>query len=381
MWGLLLLLHFPLSGESVMLKSYRYAFSGLGTLLLVGFFFIAAVGNVSAAEAKATLNVRSAILLDAHTGKVLYEQNADTRIPPASLTKVLSMMIALDKIKAGKASLSDKVAISRRAASQAGSKMHIRRGEKLTLNRLLTGMAVSSGNDASMAVAEHIGGSEKNFVRLMNAKAKQLGMRNSSFKNPNGLPAPGQVTTARDMARLSYYYLRFHPDALRYHKQQTLRHNGRLTTNKNPLLGSCPGADGLKTGWITASGYNIISTVRRGNARLIAVVLGAQNSKIRGMEISRILEAGFDARNRGISVASALNSGKSYPVYAQASDSVGEKKLISKKSKRSKLKPGRQSRSQKALSAKESRRKKEAAQRQARKKTGTTQASRSARQG
>lgn len=257
--------------------------------------------------ASGPLQVRSAILLDARTGKVLFAQNADQRIPPASLTKVLSMMVTLDAVRAGKIKLSDQVRVSRHAANQGGSRMGLRAGERLSLNRLLMGMAVSSGNDASMAVAERIGGSGKTFVRMMNAKARQVGMRASTFKTPNGLPAPGQYTTARDMGRLGYAYLKRHPNALQYHRVRVLKHHGAVTTNKNPLLGVCPGADGLKTGWVSASGYNIISTVRRGNTRLIAVILGADSPSMRSREIRRLVEAGFRARTTGVSVASALS--------------------------------------------------------------------------
>lgn len=281
-----------------------------GILLLTGVLLLTSL--LSAPLAAAALDVRSAILIDARSGKVLYSQNPDIKIPPASLTKVLSMMVALDHIRAGRASLGDSVRISRNAANQGGSRMHIRKGERITLDRLLMGMAVSSGNDASMAVAEFVGGFSKKFVQLMNTKAKQLGMTNSTFKNPNGLPAQGQFTTARDMGRLSYQYLKAHPRALRYHKVQMIKHNGRVTTNKNPLLGCCPGADGLKTGWIVASGYNIISTVHRGNTRLIAVVLGAENSNVRSSEIHRLIEAGFESRARGITVASVLRTNRSY---------------------------------------------------------------------
>lgn len=272
--------------------------------------------NAARQAPRGPLNVRSAVLLDAKTGKVLFAQNPDQRIPPASLTKVLSMMVTLDAVRAGKIKLSDTVRVSRHAANQGGSRMGLRAGERLSINRLLMGMAVSSGNDASMAVAERVAGSGKQFVKLMNAKARQVRMRSSTFKTPNGLPAPGQYTTARDMGRLSYAYLKRHPSALQYHRVRVLKHRGAVTTNKNPLLGVCPGADGLKTGWVSASGYNIISTVRRGNTRLIAVILGAESPADRSREIRRLVEAGFQSRAKGISVASALSKQKNVQ-YAQ----------------------------------------------------------------
>ena len=270
------------------------------------------------AAGRRDVNVRSAIVLDVKTGRVLFEQNADARIPPASLTKIMSMLVTLDKVSARRVSLKDMVRVSRKAAREGGSKMHIRQGEIVTLDRLLMGMAVSSGNDASVAVAEHVAGSTPAFVRLMNAQARKLGMKNTSFKNPNGLPAPGQFTSARDMGRLARYYLKMYPNALRYHRTRRITHNGRTTTNKNPLLGVCPGADGLKTGWINASGYNIISTVKRKGVRLLVVALGARTPAVRAAEVRRLVEAGFEARKRGVSVAAALRGG-----------SEGEKTLAS----------------------------------------------------
>ena len=250
---------------------------------------------VAAMPALAGLNVRSAILMDMNTGSVLYAQNADSRIPPASLTKIMTMYVIMDQVQAGKVKLSDKVKISPNAAKQGGSRTHLKAGEKVQLDFLLAGMAVSSGNDAAIAAAEHVAGSTRGFVRLMNAKAKKLGLKNTTFSNPHGLPAKDQETTARDMLTLSASYLKTHPSAMRYHSMLTLKHRGRITVNKNPLLSSCPGADGLKTGWTIASGYNLVSTVKRGKTRLVGVVLGSATSQIRANEMRELVEAGFTA--------------------------------------------------------------------------------------
>lgn len=276
----------------------------LGIVLLVLTFVVASVCGAHASE---RLNVVSAFLIDQNSRRVLFEQNADAQIPPASLTKVISMYVALDHIRAGKASLADKVKISARAARTGGSRMFLTRGETVSLDELLMGMAVSSGNDASVAVAEHIAGSTDRFVQLMNAKARALGMTETTFRNVNGLPAAGQKTTARDMGKLAVSYLTAHPQALRYHSTRFIRHNKVITTNKNPMLGNCEGADGLKTGWVCASGYNLISTVKRGNTRLVAVVLGAENSQVRGQEMNRLIDAGYRSlRGEGPSVAAVL---------------------------------------------------------------------------
>lgn len=246
-----------------------------------------------ALPAGADLDVRSAILYDMRSGRELYAQNADRAIPPASLTKIMTMYVIMDQVNAGKFRLDETVKVSAWAAKQGGSRMHLKAGERVTLDRLLMGIAVSSGNDAAMAAAEHVAGSEKAFVRMMNEKAALLGMRNTVFVNPHGLPSEKQVTTARDMLTLSRSYIKSHPRALRYHQMTEINHRGSVTHNKNPLLKDCPGADGLKTGWVNASGYNLIATVRRGDTRLIGVVLGSANSRVRAREMRNLMEAGF----------------------------------------------------------------------------------------
>ena len=237
---------------------------------------------------QSSLGVCSAILYDLDRDAILFEQNADQRIPPASLTKVMSMFLAMDQINSGLASIDNTTTISRNAARTGGSRMGLNENEQVTLDQLLTGMAVSSGNDASTAMAEYVGGSVPAFINMMNAKARDLGMRDSYFVNPHGLPAKGQYTTARDMLTLARAYLHAYPDALRFHNTHVLNYRGRVTWNKNPLLGQYPGADGLKTGWINASGYNLIFTALKGDKRLLAVIMGAPDSQIRSIEAFRL---------------------------------------------------------------------------------------------
>lgn len=254
------------------------------------------------------VGVSSAIVYDLDNDAIIFEQNADAPIPPASITKVLSMFLAFDQIAAGKASLDSPVLISPEAAATGGSRMGLKSGETVSLKKLLLGMAVSSGNDASHAVAEFIGGSEPDFVKMMNEKAARLGMRNSVFLNPHGLPANGQHTTARDMLALSKAYLRAYPDSLAMHNTRVLEHDGIRTWNKNPLLGQYPGADGLKSGWIRASGYNLIFTAARDGRRLLAVILGAPDMYVRGAEACRLLDASFMVcDNSAPTVAAALD--------------------------------------------------------------------------
>lgn len=255
-----------------------------------------------------TLQVVSAILYDMDGESILFEQNADQHIQPASLTKVLSMFVAMDHVASGHARLNTIVPVSAHAAQTGGSVMGIRQSDTVTLEQLLYGMAVSSGNDASAAVAEFVGGSEQSFVKMMNVKASRLGMRNSHFRTPHGLPEPGQYTTARDMLTLARAYLRAYPQNLRFHNTRVLNHNNRVSWNRNPLLMQYEGADGLKTGWVRASGFNLISTAKRDGHRLLAVVLGAHDAGNRGVETCRLLDAGFDVlQGKECSVAAALD--------------------------------------------------------------------------
>ena len=254
------------------------------------------------------VGVSSALVYDLDNDAIIFEQNADAPIPPASITKVMSMFLAFDHVAQGKATLDSPVVISPEAAATGGSRMGLRKGETVSLKKLLMGMAVSSGNDASHAVAEFVGGSAPDFVRMMNEKAASLGMKDSVFLNPHGLPAPGQQTTARDMLALSRAYLRTYPDSLAMHNTRLLEHGGTKTWNKNPLLGQYPGADGLKSGWIRASGYNLIFTATRGGRRLLAVILGAPDMYVRGAEACRLLDASFMVcENTAPSVAAALD--------------------------------------------------------------------------
>lgn len=285
------------------MRQFRYIF------LLAVFLSLPLISHAAPALQPASLaKVCSAIIYDLDHEAILFEQNADQRIPPASLTKVLSMFLALDYIKGGHATLNEAVKISAAAAAETGSRMGLKPGEQVKFGKLLYGMAVSSGNDASYAVAERVGGSAESFVKMMNARAAQLGMRDSQFANPNGLPHPTQYTTARDMLALARAYLLAHPAALEYHNTLVLEHGGYRSWNKNPLIGQYHGADGLKTGWIRASGHNLIFTATRNGRRLLGVILGAPDTYLRGAEACRLLDAGFlVCENGAVSVAAALD--------------------------------------------------------------------------
>lgn len=237
--------------------------------------------------------LRSAILVNLNTGRILYEKNADVPIPPASLTKIMTMYLALDAVKAHRLRLDAKIRIPVQATRVGGSSMHLKAGDVVPLARLLAGMAVASGNDAATAVAFKVGGSTRSFVSQMNAKARRLGLKRTTFKNPTGLPDAAQKTSARDMMQLSQAYLKAHPEAMRFHGMQNFLHRGLPMRNTNTLLGTMNGVNGLKTGWTVASGYNLVVTATRGKTRLLLVVLGASSREQRDNSARCLLEAGF----------------------------------------------------------------------------------------
>ncbi|MFZ0932334.1 MAG: serine hydrolase [Syntrophobacteraceae bacterium] len=260
-------------------------------LFLFSFYLL--IPQISRAAVNQRVNARSAILLDMENGRILFEQNADYLIAPASITKILTLYLVFEAIKQGHVSLSDQVEVSARAASAGGSRMGLRAGARVSMGELIKGMAVVSGNDACVAAAEHISGSVERFVGKMNAKARELGMTRSHFMTPNGLPAEGQVTTARDIAILSIAYIHRFPDSLTIHSMQSYAYGRHAHHNANRLLGKCPGVDGLKTGFVCSSGYNISATAKRNNTRILAVVMGARNPWIRCSEAQRLIEVGF----------------------------------------------------------------------------------------
>ena len=257
------------------------------------FLFLVLMPGFSHARVDQRVNARSAVLIDMDNGNVLFEQNADYPIPPASITKILSLYLIFEAIKEGEVHLTDMVEISARAASTGGSRMGLKARTRVPLEELIKGMAVVSGNDACVAAAEHISGSVDLFVKKMNAKARELGMTNSRFMTPNGLPAAGQVTTAHDIAKLSTAYLHRFPESLAIHSMQSFSYGRSTHHNANRLLGVVPGVDGLKTGFVCASGYNISATGKRSGVRMLAVVMGARTAGIRCAEAAKLLETGF----------------------------------------------------------------------------------------
>ncbi|MCU0589047.1 MAG: D-alanyl-D-alanine carboxypeptidase [Syntrophobacteraceae bacterium] len=239
------------------------------------------------------VEARSAVLVDVASGTVLFEQNADERIEPASFTKILTLFLVFDALKQGKVKISDEAWVSETAWRTGGSKMFVGVGTKVPLEELIKGIAVVSGNDACVVVGEYLHGSLDTFMEAMNRKARELGMTQSYFLNPHGLPAEGQITTAREMAILDTAYLQQFPESLKFHSMREYTYNGITQYNRNHLLLKDSTVDGLKTGFVDAGGYHLAATAQREGLRLLAVIMGAERPSIREREALKLLNYGF----------------------------------------------------------------------------------------
>ncbi len=226
---------------------------------------------------------------------------------PASFVKIMTLYLVLDALRAGQLKMDDMVTVSEKAWRIQGSKMFIKVGDRVRVEDLLKGIAISSGNDACIAIAEHMAGTEDVFVSKMNEKAASLGLKDSRFMNSHGMPAEGQMTTAMDMAILAKRYMEDHPEAMPLHSTVEFEYNKIKQGNRNTLLGK-GGVDGLKTGHIEESGYHLLATAKRDNQRMIAVVMGCDKMSTRAREALKLVEHGF----RNFSTVEAVAKGSSF---------------------------------------------------------------------
>jgi len=233
------------------------------------------------------------LVVEADTGKVLQADNATYPWYPASVTKLMTAYVTLNAVKDGRMSLDTLLTVSPVAASQSPSKMGFRPGTQLTVDNALKMMLVKSANDMAVVLAEGVGGSIDGFSAQMNQTAQRLGMTQTSYVNPNGLPADGQITSARDLAILARAIIRDLPEYEYFVHIPSIRYGRKVTQNFNKLIGRYPGADGFKTGFICASGYNLVASATRNGKRLIAVVLGASSGQMRAVRAAQLLERGF----------------------------------------------------------------------------------------
>lgn len=240
-----------------------------------------------------TLSTKAHILIDVNSGKVIAEKNAKKKLPPASLTKMMTLYVVSNALKSGQIHLDDKVRVSKKAWKTGGSRMFIREGERVKVEDLLQGIIVDSGNDACVAMAEYLAGSEKSFADLMNKQAKSLGMNDSHFTDSTGLPNPDHYTTAHDLAILGRALVADFPEYYHWYKQKWYTFNGIRQPNRNRLLWRDPTVDGIKTGHTNKAGYCLVSSAQRDEMRLLAVILGAKTDAARADNSQRLLNYGF----------------------------------------------------------------------------------------
>ncbi|MGG7567809.1 D-alanyl-D-alanine carboxypeptidase family protein [Rhodovulum sp. DZ06] len=250
----------------------------------------------------------AAYVMDARTGQTLHASDPDRKLHPASLTKMMTLYLAIQAVKNGDLRLDQKVTASRRAASQPPSKIYLQAGHRYTVRHLMRAAAVKSANDAALALAEAVSGSQEAFARLMTQTAREMGMNNTTFRNPHGLTQRGHLSTARDMAILGRRLFFDHPEYYNLFSRKTTTAMGRTIRNTNRrLLSSYRGADGIKTGYTSAAGYNLVASAQRGGKHVITAVFGGRSSRSRNAEVARLLDLGFQKSPRHAAIIKPRN--------------------------------------------------------------------------
>jgi D-alanyl-D-alanine carboxypeptidase (penicillin-binding protein 5/6) len=239
------------------------------------------------------VQARQAIMIDFSTGATLLEKNADERMPPSSMSKLMTMYAVFEQLKAGRLQLDQTLPVSERAWRMGGSKMFVELGSQIRVEDLIRGVIVQSGNDACIVLAEAISGSEQQFAELLNETGRRIGLQNSTFRNSTGWPDPEHRMTCRDLATLARRIINDFPEFFPYYNERSFRFNNISQDNRNPLLARVPGADGLKTGHTDEAGYGLTGTAKRGDRRVIMVVNGLPSMRARAEESERLMEWAF----------------------------------------------------------------------------------------
>ncbi len=267
----------------------------LGVFLASLLMLVATAAQAKPAPVPAPPQVaaESYLLIDFDSGKVLAEKDADKQVEPASITKLMTAYVVYHELEAGRLSLDEKVTISEKAWRMGGSRMYLELGSQVTVEELLKGLIIQSGNDASVALAEHIAGSEEAFVDVMNQYAAKLGMTGTYYKNSTGWPDKQHLTTARDIAKLASAIIREFPEHYKRYSEKVYTYNNIKQYNRNKLLWRDKSVDGLKTGHTESAGYCLVSSAKRGDMRLISVVLGTRSEKARASVSQSLLNYGF----------------------------------------------------------------------------------------
>ena len=283
------------------------------SFLLTLIMFLSFITPIYANDLKLAEKAKSAILIEASTGEILFEKNADEKLHPASMTKMMSMLLIIEAIEDGVLKWDQVIQVSENASSMGGSQILLETGEKMSVLDLFKGVAIASGNDAVVALAEAVAGSESNFVSMMNKRAKELGLTNTNFKNPHGLDDDNHYSTSRDMSIIAKELVK-HDEVLKYTKiyEDYLREDTDRKiwlVNTNRLVRFYDGVDGLKTGYTEKAGYCMTATAMKDGMRIIAVVMGEETSKIRNQEVSEMLDYAF-AQYKVVNMLSSKNLGK-----------------------------------------------------------------------
>jgi D-alanyl-D-alanine carboxypeptidase len=259
---------------------------------------------VGAVPQTATAAPDSSIIVDAKTGKTLYAQAPDAKRYPASLTKMMTLYLLFDALEARKTSLNARIKVSAHAAGQAPSKLGLKPGQTIRVRDAILALVTKSANDVAVAIGEYLGGTESAFAQKMTRKAHELGMSRTTFRNASGLPNSGQVTTARDMATLGRALQEHHPEYFSYFSTPSFVWQGRRIGNHDHLLGRVKGVNGIKTGYTRASGFNLVSSVTRGNRQIVGVVMGGETSRWRDQRMASLITTYLPAASTGTRIAS-----------------------------------------------------------------------------
>ncbi len=301
---------------------YRYARNIFLTAVAVVLTLPQSLSAQIAAPSPPRLNANAYLLLDFASGRVLASKNADAPLDPASITKLMTAYAVFRAIRSGQINIDDEVLVSEKAWRTPGSRMFIEVGKRVPVEQLLPGMIVQSGNDASVALAEHVAGTEETFAEIMNQLAAELGMTSTRYLNSTGLPADGHLTSATDIAKLASALIEEFPDYYKWYSQKQYTYNGITQGNRNALLWRDETVDGMKTGYTESAGYCLVSSAERDGMRLIAVVLGTRSPAARANESQALLNYGF----RFFESAKLWDAGEvltNARVWKGASDSTG----------------------------------------------------------
>lgn len=270
------------------IKFFRHTVAGMLLLFGMCLFVLPASANSNVHKKK-----YAAFVMDAYTGTVLHRHNAGKRLHPASLTKLMTLMLVFEALEEGRLNLYDRAIISTHAASMIPSKLGLPPGSTIKIKDAIHALSVKSANDVAVAIAEKLGGNERNFAKMMTAKAREIGMTNTKFMNASGLHHPRQVSTARDMAKLARVLLTDYEKYYPYFSRKSFKYRGKTYKSHNKLLKSYAGMDGFKTGYIRASGFNLVSSAERDGTRLIGVVFGGKTGDLRNKQMRKILDQSF----------------------------------------------------------------------------------------